>query len=217
MIAGLAAAFSVAMFGPTTATEADPVKIVAFGDSLTAGYGLSQEAAFPTRLEAALRAKGHQVEIINAGVSGDTASGGRARLAWALPDDADAVIVELGATDALRGIDPAATEAALDALLADIRARGLPVLLAGMLAPPNMGADYEVQFNGIFPRLAEKHGALFYPFFLDGVAADAQFNQGDGIHPNAAGVSIIVERMLPLVEKLIAAAEPTGTDGMSGG
>ncbi len=212
-LAGALAAIALLALQNMAATaEPGAVKIIAFGDSLIAGLGLAPEATFPVRLEAALRAKGHRIEIVNAGVSGDTASGGRARLGWALPEDADAVIVELGANDALRGIDPAATEAALDGLLADIRGRGLPVLLAGMLAPPNMGAAYGEQFNGMFPRLAEKHGVLFYRFFLDGVAAEPDLNQSDGIHPNADGIAVIVERMLPIVEKLIAAARPARTE-----
>lgn len=182
---------------------ADPLKIVALGDSLTAGYGLPPGEAFPDRLEAALKADGHEVEIVNAGVSGDTASGGLARLDWSLPGDAGAVILELGANDALRGVPPAATEKALGAILGKLKARGVPVLLAGMLAPPNMGAEYGARFDAIFPRLAEEYGALYYPFFLDGVAADTALNLADGLHPNKKGIAVIVGRILPYVEKLI--------------
>ncbi|MCC2113102.1 MAG: arylesterase, partial [Hyphomicrobiales bacterium] len=154
--------------GPATA---EPLKIVALGDSLTAGYGLPPGEAFPDRLEAALKADGHEIEIVNAGVSGDTASGGLARLDWSLPSDAGAVILELGANDALRGVPPSATEKALRAILEKLKERGVPVLLAGMLAPPNMGAEYGARFDAIFPRLADEYGVLYYPFFLDGVAA----------------------------------------------
>lgn len=186
--------------------RAEPLRIVALGDSLTAGYGLESPDAFTGALEAALVARGHDVVIVNAGVSGDTASDGLARVDWSVGDDADAVIVELGANDALRGVDPAITRDALDRLLARLAERGLPVLLAGMMAPPNLGDEYAAAFNPIYPELAEKHGAILYPFFLDGVAADLGLNQPDGIHPNAAGVAIIVERIAPSVEALIAAA-----------
>lgn len=185
---------------------AEPVKIVALGDSLTAGFGLPGAEAFPAKLQAALNAKGIAATVANAGVSGDTASGGLERLDWSVPADAGAVIVELGANDALRGLDPKLTEKALDAILTKLAARHLPVLLAGMKAPPNMGADYAKAFDAIYPALAAKHAVIFYPFFLDGVAADAKLNQGDGMHPNAAGVDIIVARILPSVEALIARA-----------
>jgi len=186
--------------------HAEPIRIVALGDSLSAGYGLESADAFTGVLQAALVARGHDVVIVNAGVSGDTASDGLARVDWSVGEDADAVIVELGANDALRGVDPAIARDALDRLLARLGERGLPVLLAGMRAPPNLGADYAATFDPIYPELAEKHGTLLYPFFLDGVAADTGLNQPDGIHPNAAGVAIIVERMVPAVESLIAAA-----------
>lgn len=186
------------------AQAAPPITLVAFGDSLTAGLGLSPAEAFPARLEAALRERGHDVRVVNAGVSGDTASGGLARLDWAVGEDADGVIVELGANDALRGIDPAVTGVALDAILTRLAQRNVAVLLAGMRAPPNMGADYAARFDAIYPALAEKHGVLLYPFFLDGVAAEAPLNQPDGIHPNAQGVAAIVEAMTPYVEQLIA-------------
>ncbi len=181
-----------------------PVKIVAFGDSLTAGYGLPGPDAFPAKLAAALKAKGENVEIANAGVSGDTTTGGLERVDWSVPDGTDAVILALGANDLLRGIDPAVTEKALDGILDKLTARKIKVLLAGMLAGKNMGADYETRYNAIFPALAKKYDVLFYPFFLDGVATDRALNQQDGIHPNAAGVDAIVKRILPKVEDLIA-------------
>lgn len=179
--------------------------IVALGDSLTAGYGLPGDAAFPVQLEKALKAKGLNWRIDNAGVSGDTMSGGRDRIDWSVPDGTRGVILELGANDALRGLDPAVTRAALEDILKKLKARKIPVLLAGMKAPPNMGADYAAKFDAIYPELAEKYGATLYPFFLDGVAADAKLNLPDGIHPTAEGVRVIVGRMLPVVEKFIAA------------
>ena len=185
---------------------AQPVTILALGDSLTAGLGLEASEAFPARLEAALKAKGLDVRIVNGGVSGDTAAAGLARLDWALSDNVDGLIVELGANDALRGLDPAQTETALDGILAKAAARQLPVLIAGMRAPPNLGPDYAAGFDAIYPRLAEKHGAMIYPFFLDGVAAQPSLNQADGIHPNGKGVDIIVERIMPSVEGLIRRA-----------
>ena len=186
--------------------RAEPVRIVALGDSLTAGYGLDAPEAFTARLESALRARGHDVVIVNAGVSGDTASDGLARLDWSVGDDADAIIVELGANDALRGVDPAITRDALDRLLAGLSERGLPVLLAGMRAPPNLGKDYAAKFDPIYPDLAAKYGAILYPFFLDGVAARRDLNQEDGLHPNAEGVGVIVANILPAVETLVAEA-----------
>jgi len=185
---------------------AAPVTLLALGDSLTAGLGLETPEAFPARLEAALKAKGLDVRIVNAGVSGDTAAAGLARLDWALSDDVGGLIVELGANDALRGLDPVQTEAALDAILAKAAARKWPVLVAGMQAPPNLGPDYAAAFDAIYPRLAKKHGAILYPFFLDGVAAQPSLNQADGIHPNGKGVDIIVERIMPSVEGLIRRA-----------
>jgi acyl-CoA thioesterase-1 len=183
-----------------------PVKIVALGDSLTAGFGVAADAAFPAKLERALQAKGLAVEMINAGVSGDTAAGGLARLDWSVPEDADAVILELGANDALRGFDPAVTRDALDAILQRLTAKGVPVLLAGMRAPPNMGADYARRFDAIFPELAQKYAVPLYPFFLEHVATQAKLNQGDGIHPTAAGVDVIVKGILPQAEDLVRAA-----------
>lgn len=182
---------------------------MALGDSLTAGFGLPVAEAFPTRLQAALKAKGIDATIANAGVSGDTASGGLERLSWSVPDGTDAVILELGANDALRGLDPTLTEKALDAILVKLAARHIPVLLAGMKAPPNMGANYAKRFDSIYPALAAKHPVIVYPFFLDGVAGDRALNQGDGMHPTAAGVDIIVARILPSVEQLIAKARET--------
>ena len=190
-------------------SAARPLKIVALGDSLTAGLGLPGDAAFPARLERALAGKGIAAQVVNAGVSGDTSADGLARLDWSVPDDADAVILELGANDALRGIDPTHTRANLDALLKRLKARHIPVLLAGMRAPPNMGADYVKAFDPIYPDLAADYGAVFYPFFLDGVAAERGLNQGDGLHPTAQGVDVIVTKMLPKVEELIARAHET--------
>jgi acyl-CoA thioesterase I len=188
-----------------SAAAADrPAKIVVLGDSLTAGFGLPTGAAFPARLEQALKANGVAVEVRNAGVSGDTASGGLARLDWSVPEGTDAVIVELGANDALRGVDPKLTRSALDAILRQLKARGLAVLLAGMRAPRNLGPDYARAFDQIYPDLARAHDVDFYPFFLEGVATDAKLNLGDGIHPNEAGVEAIVKRMLPHVERLVA-------------
>ena len=183
---------------------AAPKTILALGDSLTAGLGLGPADAFPAKLEAALKAKGHDVKVINAGVSGDTAADGAARLDWALSEPVSAVIVELGANDALRGLPVAQAEQALDQLLGALEQKKLPTLLAGMKAPPNMGADYQSQFDGMYQRLAAKHPTvLLYPFFLDGVAAQPTLNQGDGMHPNPAGVDVIVARILPSVEQLL--------------
>jgi acyl-CoA thioesterase-1 len=181
-----------------------PVKIVALGDSLTAGYGLNQADAFPEKLEKALKAKGVAVAIENAGVSGDTASGGLSRLDWSVADGTDAVILELGANDMLRGVDPKVTRAALETIVAKLKARKIEVLLCGMRAGRNMGEDYLRDFDAIFPDLAAKYGLVYYPFFLEGVATQAKFALQDGIHPNAAGVSQIVSAILPKVEELIA-------------
>jgi acyl-CoA thioesterase-1 len=177
--------------------------IVALGDSLTAGYGLPPEDAFPAQLEARLKRQGTDARVVNAGVSGDTSTGGLARLDWALADAPDLVIVELGANDALRGISPALTRANLDAILARLVAQGVKVLLTGMRAPPNLGRDYGGEFDVIYPELAAKHRVALYPFFLEGVAAEPGLNQHDGIHPNAEGVAIIVERLAPHVLALI--------------
>lgn len=183
-----------------------PVKLAILGDSLTAGFGLELDATFPVRLDHALKAKGLAVEVIDAGVSGDTASGGRDRLDWSIPEGTEAVIVELGANDALRGIDPAVTRAALEAILTRLKARNISVLLCGMLAPRNLGADYGARFDAIYPELAQRFGVALYPFFLEGVATDSVLNQRDGLHPTAAGVEAIVARILPKVEELVAEA-----------
>lgn len=201
------AGFAVASMAPAAAQTGAPLKIVAFGDSLTAGYGLPAQEAFPARLERALKAKGHNVEIENAGVSGDTASGGLSRLDWSIADGTDAVIVELGANDMLRGVPPKVTLQALDDILAKLKARNIPVLLAGMRAAPNMGADYVRDFEAIFPALAQKYDVVFYPFFLDGVATDPKLALRDGVHPNGAGVQIIVDGILMKVEELIVRAK----------
>ena len=178
--------------------------ILALGDSLTAGYGLAAAEAFPAQLEQALRTRGHRVRVINAGISGDTTAGGRARTGWLLAERPDMVLLELGGNDGLRGIDPAETRANLNAMIEQIQKSGAALLLAGMRAPPNLGADYVNQFNRIYPELAEKHNVLLYPFFLDGVAGDPALNQSDGIHPVARGVEIIVSRILPYVEAVLA-------------
>ncbi|POR45969.1 arylesterase [Bosea psychrotolerans] len=185
-------------------TSPRPLKLVAFGDSLSAGYGLPASAAFPAVLEQALREKGVQVEISNAGVSGDTASGGLERLDWSVPDGTDAVILELGANDALRGIDPAITEKALDAIITRLKARNIAVLLAGIYAPRNLGTEYTSRFDALFPRLAQAHGLVLYPFFLDGIAGDRALNQADLLHPTPEGVRVIVQRILPTVERFLA-------------
>ena len=189
---------------PGIASAQQPIKIVALGDSLTAGYQLPESAAFPSQLARALQAKGHKVEIVNAGVSGDTTSGGLARLDWSVPDGTDAVIVELGANDMLRAVDPKVARAALDQIVSRLKKRGIQVLLCGMQAAKNLGQDYERAFNAIYPELAAAHGVLLYPFFLDGIAADPQFNLRDGIHPSAAGIAAIVTRITPKVEELVA-------------
>ncbi|MET0575234.1 MAG: arylesterase [Mesorhizobium sp.] len=189
----------------TVPASTEPYRIVGFGDSLMAGFGLGPGEGFPEKLQAALQKKGHDVVIANAGVSGDTTSGGSSRLDWSVPDNTQLVILELGANDMLRGIAPEVTEKNLDAMIARLKQRGMAVLLVGMVAAPNLGPDYADAFNGIFPRLAEKHNVAFYPFFLDGVAADRTLLLEDGMHPNTAGIDRMVERVLPSVEKLIAA------------
>jgi acyl-CoA thioesterase-1 len=176
------------------------------GDSLTAGLGLPADAAFPAKLERTLKAKGLAVEIINAGVSGDTASGGLARLDWSVPEGTDAVIVALGANDMLMGIDPNVTRTALAEIVRRLGERHIAVLLAGMRAAPNLGADYGSNFAAIYSELAARNDVLFYPFFLEGIAAEDQLNQRDGLHPTAAGGDIIVARMLPKIEELIMRA-----------
>ncbi|MEQ8735484.1 MAG: arylesterase [Rhodospirillaceae bacterium] len=191
-------------------TRAEALRILVLGDSLTAGYGLEDLAlAFPARLQEDLQAKGYNVEILDAGISGDTTSGGRSRLDWSLAEDPHAVIVELGGNDGLRAIDPDVTYDNLKTILTRLNAEGLPVLLAGMMAPPNLGRNYGDQFFGVYTRLAGEFDVVFYPFFLDGVAGEADLNQNDRIHPNPEGVNVIVGKILPYVEQLIERAEKT--------
>jgi acyl-CoA thioesterase-1 len=184
---------------------AKPLKVVVLGDSLSAGLGLAGADAFPAKLQKALKTNGINVDMINAGVSGDTSSGGRDRLDWSVPEGTDAVIVELGANDALRGIDPAVTRAALSDILNRLKARKIAVLLCGMVAPPNYGSDYSARFNAIYPDLAKAFAVPLYPFFLQGVAADAKLNQADGMHPTAEGVDAIVKNILPTVQSFLGA------------
>jgi len=180
-----------------------PIKLVAFGDSLTAGLGLPTTSAFPAKLEAALRAKGYKVDVTNAGVSGDTVADGVARLDWSIADGTDAVIVELGANDTLRGLDPKLARSGLDEIVKRLRQRHVEVMLAGMLAPRNLGPEYSAQFDPIYSDLAKTYDLVLYPFFLDGVATDPKLNQADGMHPTAGGVDVIVTRILPTVEALL--------------
>ncbi len=201
VLLGLLAAVCPGAVSPAWADP--PVKLLVVGDSLTAGYGLPSEESFTAQLQAALKADGLNVTVVNAGVSGDTSAGGLARLDWLLADKPDFALVELGANDGLRGLEPQVTYDNLDAVLSRLGKRQVPVLLAGMYAPPNLGREYGEQFNAVFPRLAEKHGVLFYPFFLDGVAAERDLNQADGIHPNAKGVAVLVARIMPHVKKLL--------------
>ena len=193
--------------GPTLA---DPYRIVGFGDSLMAGYQLAAGESVPEKLETALKAKGHDVVIVNAGVSGDTTTGGLARLDWSVPDDTDLVILELGANDMLRGIAPEVTENNLEAMIERLRDRDVGIVLAGMLAAPNLGPDFAARFDAIYPRLADEYGLTLYPFFLDGVAAERHLLLDDGMHPNADGVDRIVEGLVPVVESMLP---PPGTDG----
>ena len=203
----LVAVLGLAMAGPGLAQDAAapgrPVRLVALGDSLTAGYGLPASAAFPVKLQKALQAKGLAVEIRNAGVSGDTASGGLARLDWSVPKETEGVILELGANDALRGLDPQVTRTALEEILKRLKARSIPVLLCGMYAPPNYGEPYTARFNTIYPELAKAYDVPLYPFFLDGVATVERLTQPDGLHPTAEGIDIIVSNILPAVEAFV--------------
>jgi acyl-CoA thioesterase-1 len=185
---------------------AKPTTLLALGDSLTSGLGLEASEAFPAKLEAALKSRYPGLKIINGGVSGDTAADGLARLDWALTDEVGGLIVALGANDALRGLDVAQTETALNGIMVKAQLRKLPVLILGMKAPPNMGPEYVAKFDGLYPRLAEKYQALLYPFFLEGVAANGSLNQSDGIHPNGRGVDLIVSKVMPGVEELIGKA-----------
>lgn len=197
------------LFLPVTA-KAETITILALGDSLTAGFGLPPGTGFPAQLEAALLEAGHDIRVIDAGVSGDTTTGGLARLDWSMDPETDAVIVELGGNDALRGINPELSEQSLDGIMANLEARGLPTLLAGMQAPPNMGAAYADAFNPIYGRLAETYDAVYYPFFLEGVAGDPSLNLPDGIHPTVEGIGLIVQGIMPYVEDLISRVASPG-------
>ncbi len=186
---------------------AAPIRILVFGDSLTAGYGVQENEAFPARLQAAMTAAGRDVVIENAGVSGDTSAGGLARLDWALGGDKpDLIIVELGANDGLRGLPPTQTESNLDAILTRLKQENIPILLAGMLAPPNMGKEYGQEFNAIYPRLAQKHSVSLYPFFLDGVIGHPDLLQRDGLHPTPAGVDVVVSKIMPVIDRMLGEA-----------
>ncbi|MBP2443307.1 arylesterase [Rhizobium leguminosarum] len=189
----------------TAAADARTINLVGFGDSLMAGYQLPPGDGFPEKLQAALKEKGLDVAVANAGVSGDTTSGGLARIDWSIPDGTDGVILELGANDALRGIPPEESEKNLDQMIARLKDRGIAVLLAGIMAPPNMGADYAARFNPIYQKLSEKHGLPLYAFFLDGVALDPGLKLEDGMHPNTRGVEIMVEKMGPAVTNFVEA------------
>lgn len=197
----------MATLGAARLAAAEPVQLVGFGDSLMAGYQLPQEDALPAQLQRALVAKGHDVVITNAGVSGDTTSGGLSRVDWSVPDGTDGVILELGANDALRGIPPDQSEKNLDQIISRLKARGIPILLVGVLAPPNMGAQYGEAFNAIYPRLAAKHALPLYPFILDGVITERSLLLEDGMHPNTKGLALMAQRMLPLAEELVKSVE----------
>ncbi|WP_408870060.1 arylesterase [Elioraea sp.] len=208
-LAGASVLTAMSGHGTSRRAAAQPareVRILALGDSLTAGFGLVRAEGFVAQLQAALRARGIPATVLDAGVSGDTSAGGRARLDWALADRPDVAIVALGGNDLLRAIDPANTYANLNDIITRLKGRNIAVLLAGMLAPRNLGAEYVAAFDGAYQRLAREHDVIFYPFFLDGVATDPALNQPDGIHPNARGVAVMVERMLPAIEALIAKA-----------
>jgi acyl-CoA thioesterase-1 len=185
------------------AEPAKPIRIVAFGDSLTAGFGLKPRHAFPAQLQEALKSRGHDVVVVNAGVSGDTTAAGLERIAWAVPDGTDAVILEFGGNDALRGIDPKVTRANLDKIISSLKDRDIPILLAGIRAPANWGEDYSKAFDVIFPDLADEYELVFYPFFLEGVVLNPKLNLNDGLHPNSKGITEIIKRIVPSVEKLI--------------
>lgn len=202
-VLALLAAFGGA-FAPSGQAASRPLKLVALGDSLTAGYGLPAEAAFPAVLERALKARGRAVEVVNAGVSGDTASGGLERLDWSVPDGTDGVILELGANDMLRGLDPAIPRQAIEAIVTRLKERRIPVMLAGMRAARNLGPDYGRAFDAIYPDIAARYGLVLYPFFLDGVAGEPGLNLSDGLHPTAKGVERVVDKMLPAVESFLA-------------
>jgi acyl-CoA thioesterase I len=197
-------------FAISATAQAAPLKIMAFGDSLFAGYGLSSDADnIPSRLEAGLKADGHDVKVINAAVSGDTTADGLARLDWSLADKPDLVLLELGANDALRGQDPDKAKANLDQILSRLKAANIPVVLCGMIAPRNLGAGYSAKFDPMYKELADKYQVPLYPFILDGVALNPALNQGDGMHPNKDGAAIVAKRLLPVVEKALPAAKPS--------
>lgn len=200
-LATLLVVVSAAVLAPLPASAQQ--RLLMLGDSLTAGYGLGAQDALPVKLQAALTRLGHRVEVLNAGVSGDTTQGGAARVGWALADRPTHAVVALGGNDGLRGLEPRVTRANLDRILQQLRTAGVPVLLAGMVAPPNLGREYGEEFNRLFPELAAQHQVALYPFILDGVAADPALNQADGIHPNARGVEVMVQRMLPQVLTLL--------------
>lgn len=209
----LAAGWAAAMLGlasPAAAASGDPVTILAFGDSLISGFGLAEADGIPAQLQRRLASDGIAARVVNGGVAGDTSAGGLARLGWTLGDGTRIVILELGANDGLRGLDPAATEANLDAMLTELRSRKIAVLLSGMRAPRNLGPDYATAFDAIYPRLAAKHGVTLDPFFLEGVALDPDLNQPDGIHPNAAGAAAIARRLAPVLERMIAGLGAVG-------
>lgn len=202
-------------FASAHARSSGPIKIVALGDSLTAGYGLPRSAAFPVQLQKRLKKLGYNVRIINAGISGDTASGGLARLDWAVPKGTKAVILELGANDALRGVSPGKTRQSLEKIVARLKKRGIEVLITGMIAPGGLGNEFGNAFNAIYGDLAQKYDTLHYPFFLDGVALDPRLNQSDGIHPNAKGVKVIAEKIEPYVVELIERVTKSRQDAAS--
>ena len=199
----VAVTLAAGVAGTTVRAEAETARLLLLGDSLVSGYGLPADRGFASQLARALEREGHDVEVLNAGVSGDTSAGGLARIDWALADRPTHAIVELGANDALRGLPPERLEENLDAIIERLHDAGVEVLLAGMYAPPNLGEEYGEAFNAVYPRLAERHGVALYPFFLDGVALDPRLNQPDLIHPNADGVRVIVDRILPYVTELL--------------
>ena len=208
--AGCKAAVAIALTAGT-AVSGEPLRLLAYGDSLTAGYGLPQGEGFVPQLDAWLAEHSdREVEVLNMGVSGDTTSGGLARLEWSLADGGDAMILALGGNDLLRGIDPDLSRSNLDKMLATLSARGIPVILSGLMAPTNYGPDYKEAFDTMYPDLAEKYGALYDPFFLEGVGGRPGMNQPDGIHPSAEGVAVMVARIGPLVLALLDRVEPSG-------
>jgi acyl-CoA thioesterase-1 len=204
----MAMALTLAMAGLASLAHAAPPRLLVLGDSLSAGYGLQHDDGFEIQLQQALKARGHDVSIIDGAVSGDTSAGGRARLEWTLGDGADAAIVELGANDGLRGLDPKDMETNLTAVLDALAAKHIPVLLTGMYAPPNLGPDYQKAFRAVYDRLGKRPGVLYDPFFMDGVATHTELIQTDGLHPNAEGVKREVARLLPMVERLLAESHP---------